>query len=243
MLCACYELDGVTTDGSANGNHLTVSNTAFGDGRSSRARHERQQLGHEKQPFEPQCDPISVDMWIFPTVMPPAVHEWASGEGQSVRPVPSPGGEVRCLFGLTGSQGVATAIVTGVTVSSWNHIGCTYDGTTLRLYIGGTPRDTDSLSGSVRTTITGAGLLRIGEEAPDGGDRFLGTIDRVRIWSTAISDRNLPGRGTVSSFATPGSSERGPPREAHLAIARCLRARILRTRRSWKDLLDDLGRI
>lgn len=185
-LRACYELDGVTTDDSAYGNHLTATNTAFGDGREGQGlvtSASSAVSANSSSSLNPTR--LSVDMWIFPSTMPTGSARMGLLEKDNQYGLYLyPGGEVQCLFGLSGSTGVATAIATGVNAATWNHVACTYDGTTLRLYINGRLVDTDRLSGNMRQ-LTGA--LRIGEEAPGGGDQFLGTIDRVRIWSTAIS--------------------------------------------------------
>jgi hypothetical protein len=65
----------------------------------------------------------------------------------------------------------------------WTHLAMTFDGTTVRLFIGGSQVASVAASGSIVTTT---GVLRIGGNGPPGG-YFQGLIDDLRIYNRALS--------------------------------------------------------
>ena len=67
--------------------------------------------------------------------------------------------------------------------STWSHLGATYDGATLRLYVNGTQVSSRSLPGTI--TIS-SGALRIGGNTV-WGEYFSGLIDEVRIYNRALT--------------------------------------------------------
>jgi hypothetical protein len=70
---------------------------------------------------------------------------------------------------------------TGVTQDAWFHFAATYDGTTLRAYVGGVEKGNKAMSSALATTMT---ALNIGAA---GAVRkfFSGSIDELRVWSVA----------------------------------------------------------
>lgn len=73
-----------------------------------------------------------------------------------------------------------------VVLNTWTHITCTYDGTTMRMYVNGTDIGTTTLS-SFSPNI--ANPFRIGAGATEGGGNFWfpGLIDDVRVYDRALS--------------------------------------------------------
>jgi hypothetical protein len=92
-------------------------------------------------------------------------------------PASLPAGYVR----TTSDQNVTGAAAIGVNV--WTHLALTYDGTTLRLYVGGVEVASRALSGSMVVTTNaltmGGNTLGVGY--------FQGLIDDVRIYNRALT--------------------------------------------------------
>jgi hypothetical protein len=72
---------------------------------------------------------------------------------------------------------------TSMVANVWTHLAVTYDGTTLRLFVNGVLRNTQSAPGAAITT---AGALRIGGNSV-WGEYFKGLIDEVRIYNRALT--------------------------------------------------------
>jgi hypothetical protein len=70
---------------------------------------------------------------------------------------------------------------TGVTQEAWFHFAATYDGTTLRAFIGGVEKGTKAMSSALATTTTPFSLAG----ANAARKYFSGSIDELRIWSVA----------------------------------------------------------
>ena len=89
--------------------------------------------------------------------------------------------KVRCDLS-TGSPGsrVTTISTTSVTDTKWHHVGYTWNGTTVRLYIDGIE---DATTGAFSGTTSSSSIdIRLGAFNSQGvGDYFLGQIDNVRI--------------------------------------------------------------
>ncbi len=69
-------------------------------------------------------------------------------------------------------------------IDTWHHIVGTYDGTTLRLYIDGTEKDTTGYSGAITTETES---LRIGANSGTANRFFNGKLSEVSIWSEALT--------------------------------------------------------
>jgi hypothetical protein len=84
-----------------------------------------------------------------------------------------------------------------LSTSAWTHLGATYDGATLRLYVNGTQVATKAFTSALAVT---ASPLRVGGNAI-WGEWFTGLIDEVRVYNRALSatevatDMNRPVAG------------------------------------------------
>jgi hypothetical protein len=77
----------------------------------------------------------------------------------------------------------ATARGGKITVETWTHIACVFDGTAIEAYVDGV--EVASVAGVVgSSSTTGAA---IGDDAPDGGDGFTGELDSLRVFAVARS--------------------------------------------------------
>lgn len=78
----------------------------------------------------------------------------------------------------------ATVVATG----SWVHVACTYDGSNMRIYIGGSSTPDASLSWSNNPGYAASNYVMIGIINTNGtpsGFEFNGLIDEVRLWNVA----------------------------------------------------------
>lgn len=86
-----------------------------------------------------------------------------------------------------GYQNVATGFGT-VTTGQWQHIAGTWDGTSIRIYVGGIELGTNG-------ALTGPGMPMLSNEVAIGNNTFnepfTGTIDNIRIWSSARTEAEI----------------------------------------------------
>ncbi|HXH12490.1 MAG TPA: LamG-like jellyroll fold domain-containing protein [Alphaproteobacteria bacterium] len=123
---------------------------------------------------------------------------------------------IRCILG-DGTAALRLDASLSPVVGQFYHLACTWDGTTVRLYVNGT------LDRSTAQTLTPAGNtapLFIGQF---GGnvDRFDGTIDEVRIYNRALTTNEIqtdmntpvtppPGGAPVAAFSGAPTSGAAP---------------------------------
>ena len=100
-------------------------------------------------------------------------------------------GDVSCFFINQGGSVVSVSGSGVVPNGVFTHIGCTYGGADLRLYINGVRVKTTRNSNVVSTAKTGN--TRIGSNSPEGGDTalqsFQGLVDQVKIYNAASEQR------------------------------------------------------
>lgn len=76
------------------------------------------------------------------------------------------------------------AAPTLIPANTWTYLAATYDGTTLSIYVNGELIQSTLVGGNF---ASGAGALRIGNNAVFGNEGFNGLIDEVRVYSRALS--------------------------------------------------------
>ncbi len=136
---------------------------------------------------------ITVEAWIYPTAW--KTNYWDGGivtkEGSTTGYMLRCGNSGQLGFSLgDGSAWHETSSATGaLSLSKWQHVAGTYDGTTMRLFVNGVQVATNTST----FTITGnANNLVIGSADPYLGTReFQGAIDEVRVWNTARTFNEL----------------------------------------------------
>ena len=141
-------------------------------------------------------DPLTLEAWVQPGLGRPRAGARCSSRSS---PRASP---TRCTRART--PGCPAAICSpaarsGSTVPSrfppaaWSHVATTYDGATVRLYVGGTEVASRPQTGAVTTSD---GALHIGGNAV-WGEWFEGRIDEVRAYRRALT------ASEIASDATP----------------------------------------
>jgi len=93
-----------------------------------------------------------------------------------------------CTLGNTASSiATVTTQTNALSTSVWYHLVCTWDGTTMRIYVNGVQNNTASQGSIVPDTSTSS--FYIGRAGVPGGytDDFSGQIDDVRIYNYALT--------------------------------------------------------
>ena len=181
MLRACYTFDGNTEDGSSYGYDAVAVGTSFGAGRNGQGL----VIGAGDSVLLAggaglNVAQLTIDMWIRPSSIPAAgTRAGLVDSGNRFRMFLHPGGLVRCA--TTGGPSLETTAANAVSAGAWAHLTCTYDGTTMRIYVDGADA---GMVMQASTIPTGAGMV-IGQNNPSG-ENFDGTIDELRIFGAVV---------------------------------------------------------
>jgi len=73
-------------------------------------------------------------------------------------------------------------------LNAWTHVAVTYDGATMRLYVGGVLRASRAQTGSI---VTSTEPLRIGGNMAFASEYFAGLIDEVRVYNRALTPTEI----------------------------------------------------
>ena len=76
----------------------------------------------------------------------------------------------------------------GLPLNTWTHVAVTYDGATMRLYVGGVLRAARAQTGNI---VTSTDALRIGGNTVFASEYFSGLIDEVRVYNRALSPAQI----------------------------------------------------
>ncbi len=98
------------------------------------------------------------------------------------------GDEYELQCGVSIGEKVVTSDDVVTQGGGWQHVACTYDGATVRVFVDGVEKAAEARSGpigSVQSTGTS-----VAQNSP-GGDVFEGAVDTLRIWNIARTRRQL----------------------------------------------------
>jgi hypothetical protein len=132
---------------------------------------------------------ITLEGWFKPTAVPPnsyamLIGEMYDGDGQISFNILQSGNNVSGGF-FNGGWVMTNSVP--LTYNSWQHIACTYDQSTINLYINGLLVATQNATNALPV---GNGNWVIGKRW-DGTDYFVGSADEVRIWNVARSQTDI----------------------------------------------------
>jgi hypothetical protein len=187
-LLACLPLDGEAVDLSTYQNGITADDLAFSAGVRGSALDVDDGVDvtlAETNTLDPTSG-ITLELWIRPGSFPTGSDrvgildnnaQWGLFGRED--------GQVTCSM-APASLTLAGALVAGV----WQHLACTYDGATIRLYRNG--QQIDSVPADTELTTSGDDGTAIGRNNPTG-EYFDGSIDEVRIWRRALAASELDG--------------------------------------------------
>jgi hypothetical protein len=119
------------------------------------------------------------------------------------------GGQNRLQFRLKagGSTATLTASTGTLPLNTWYHAAATYDGSTMRLYLNGTEVGSVAESGSIsRGRNVPVNLGR----SPEGSNYLSGTIDDVRIYSSALTAAEVAALAGTTAPTSPTPSNQPP---------------------------------
>ncbi len=192
-LVAAYNFDegaGTTVkDASGNGNDGTT-NAAWTTGHSGSALSFNGTSSSVTIPDSASLDlsALTLEAWVKPTSLSAwrcvLFKEQAGGMVYSLYASQASGlpvGQVN-IAGERNALGAG-----GLPLGTWSHLAVTYDGTTLRLYVNGSPAGSLAVGGAVPAS---SGPLRIGGNSI-WGEWFAGSIDSVRVYNRALSQAEV----------------------------------------------------
>ncbi len=138
------------------------------------------------------------------------------------------GGHPAAFIRRTGNSGDTDATGSAVLpLNTWVHVATTYDGATLRTYVGGQQAAATSTTGAIETSTE---PLRIGGNSI-WGEYFSGAIDEVRIYNRALTAAEIqtdmvtpvgvvaPTTFALSGTITPSAAGSGATRVAERTFA------------------------
>lgn len=181
-LRACYVFDGDTNDGSSYANNANATGTAFVTGYRGQAL-QTSGTAVVSVPATTSLDiaTMTLKMYIKPSSLPVGSARMGLIDSASrYRMFVQAFGTLRCAF--TGGADYTTP-QTVITMGVWQRVACTYDGTTLKLYVDGAMVGSQSYTGSL--PMPGTGMV-MGHNNPTG-ENFNGAIDEVQVWGSIVA--------------------------------------------------------
>lgn len=200
-LVGCWQMEEnggtVLIDGSSFGNDAGLTGTpAWVDGKINKSL-SLDGLTYAIIPHNPtlgMADAISLAAWVKPTING---TQYIIKKGN--RSVSPPSGFELSLATASGSTGafffrindnstcrVDSNVTYNTYFDNWVHVAATYDKETLHIYVNGVLVDDSSTPCTVPIEIDTTKDLAIGSQS-DGGSRFTGWLDDVRIYNRALS--------------------------------------------------------
>jgi len=133
------------------------------------------------------ADEFAVSGWIRTTVGNKYIYSAGNGGthlGLAIGIDVMSSGALRCFIGYSGSapQSISTAQVDD---GNWNHVACTYDGTTLKTYVNGIQ---DGSVSAPSPTWSTADTSYIGRQ---GSKYFNGDVDELHYYNQHLTDTNI----------------------------------------------------
>lgn len=124
--------------------------------------------------------------WIYLTSLGPSVQDVFGANGGSEIVISST--DIRVWIGSTGSQTIWSHNSTTFPLNMWHHLAVTGDGSNIKIYVDGILKQTQAGS----TGNYGSGTqFKMGAAIWAGANDFSGTMDEVRVWSTARTQAEI----------------------------------------------------
>jgi hypothetical protein len=181
---ACYRFDDDALDSSGNGLNAVTSNIAFGSGMLGSALVMIDGTSAADVPDSAVIDvtsALTIEGWIKPTALPGAGERMGMLDCQGQFGLfLLEGGNMRCTMSAAALQTSATIVV-----GEWNHVACTFDGTTTRLYVRGALVGEGTGTTALSTAGT-SGFSIAADNPPGSGDQLAGMIDELRLLPIAL---------------------------------------------------------
>jgi chitodextrinase len=239
-LVAAYSFDAGTgstaADASGNGNDGAISGASWnGAGKSGGA------LSFDggdwvtvgDAPTLDLSDGMTLEAWVKPT---------GSGTAWRTALVKNrASGVAYALYAQQGSSRPATTVRVGTSkttlgaaalpLDTWSHLAATYDGAALNVFVNGVPSGSTAVSGAIRSS---SAPLVIGGGS---GQRFVGLIDEVRVYSRALTATELQADMTAP-VTPPQGDTTAPTAPSGLAVGGQTQSSVTLT---WSPSSDNVG--
>lgn len=177
---ACWPLDGDGLDRGPRGNHLTLTDVGFPDGRAA-------VFGPSSgATLPPTADlsagTVSIMTWVRIDEAPGGLSYAMLLEREGVFFLAvAGGGRVWCGIDARFLDYVRSP--DELTVGTWHHVACVRDDATTSLFVDGVKVDASELG----PFVDGDGALGVGESAPGGEHQLIGALDELRIYDAVLS--------------------------------------------------------
>lgn len=181
-LVACYPFEGDTRDTSGHGLDATMTNVAFVPGKVGMAmQFDTTSTADVADSMLFDIGAITIEAWVNPSELPATGLRMGilDNQGQYGFFIYEQG-QLGCTAGLSGR---ATA---NLAANTWSHVACTYDGSTLAIYLDGTALYTQT-GGTALSTAGTTGISLAADNPPGAGSQLVGLLDEVRVLSVARS--------------------------------------------------------
>lgn len=200
-LAAYYPLDGDATDATPLGNDGTNNGASFVSGYINQAVSfsTDTDITVSHSPSITFSGPFTVAFWTYlnsGTDNDTFLRKWASATGHWTRYDTNNNG-VRMIVG-DGSNSQNLYWNSSLPTGSWQHVVFTFDGTTGRAYLNGSPDGSTSMNAPAETTNP----LYIGDDATTSGRTIDGQMDEVRLYDRALSQPEISALYDLTSPST-----------------------------------------
>jgi concanavalin A-like lectin/glucanase superfamily protein len=190
-LCLDFEdltLDPVIRDGSTGGHDASSAKVDL----IPRANQHAAELGYGSAIHVPEVADLdipknlSIEMWVAPTVT--AGTSWPLSNALQYG-LGIDEGKLYCVFGSHTEHAVTT-----LSINTWTHVACTWDGATVKAYVGG------GLAGcAMAPTST---IANVNTGGTDIGLAYVGALDDVHVYARVLAVADVRMLAGVTSGAT-----------------------------------------
>lgn len=182
-LRACFTFDGSVHDGSSYGHGTSTSNVTYTTGHDGQAVviGPTSSISVTGNVSSFDISVFTMKMWINPSSLPAAgLRMGLLDSSNRYRMFVEPGGQLRCaISGGPDLYSSAHFVQTGV----WQRVACTFDGSTMTIYVDGAVAGTVVQTATINTASSG---IMIGQNSPSGDD-FDGAIDDLQLWGSLVA--------------------------------------------------------
>ncbi len=199
-LVGWWKLDGNANDSTPNGGNGTLVNSpTLVANRKGQANSAYAFNGLDTQITIPDSAALSptaevtVSAWVYGSVEDTSYGDGSTvgivakdvsdGLGNPPYAIQVTNGTARCFINNPSNQVVNLSSNSALTDNTWQLITCTFDGSTIKVYVDGVFKNSTSQTGPIADT---SNVLRIGQQKSGFTRTFNGSIDDVRVYNRVL---------------------------------------------------------